>query len=86
MASVDIRLNHSGIKEAALTSPEVRGQLRKMAEAMAARARTQTDLEIEVTEGVGRSRAGARVWMLGAQAARVEAKHRILGRSLTNGG
>lgn len=81
MTSVRIELNRAGVRAAALTSPEVRAELRRIAEATAGRARGQCDNDIEVVEG-GQSRARAYVRMLGPDAAAREAKHRILGRSL----
>jgi len=84
--SVRLELNRDGIRQVALLSPEVRGRLRQIAEATATRARGMTNLEIDVRDGNGRSRAAVHVGMLGPAAAATEAKHRILGRSLTNGG
>lgn len=85
MTSVRIDLITAALRETALTSPEVRAEVRRIAEATAARARGQSDNEIVVVEG-GRSRARAYVRMLGADAAQKEAKERILGRSLADGG
>lgn len=78
-----IELNHAGVAAAALTSPEVRGELRRIGEATAARARALTNLPIEVDEA-GKDRA--RVYVSMPYGAREEAKNRILGRSLPSGG
>lgn len=85
MTTVRIELNRDGVRQAALTSPEVRAELARIGEATASRARSQTNNEVEVVEG-GKGRARVYVRMLGADAAALEAKERILGRSLTNGG
>ena len=75
-----IELNRAAVRSVALTSPEVRGAVRQIAEQAASRARSQTDDEIVVGEG-GRSRARAYVRRLGSGAAG-EARDRILGRSI----
>lgn len=85
MASLRIDLDNAGIRQAVLTSPEVRAALRQIAEATAARARSGTKREVKVTEG-GRERARVYVSLEGYGAATEEARTRILGRSLTNGG
>lgn len=84
MAKFKIELDRAGIREAALTSPEVREAVAERAERIAAAARGRTDLEIEVVNA-GRSRARSYVRMLGAEAAPTEAKHRILGTAIDAG-
>jgi len=80
MATFRIDLNRAGIREAALTSPEVRAAVHAAAEGIAARARSLTDDEIDVHEG-GRDRARAYVRRLGS-GAQGEAEDRALGRSI----
>ena len=80
MAKPRIELNKRGVREAALTSAEVRAAVRQVAEGIASRARGVTDDEIQVAEG-GRSRARAYVRRLGSGAAG-EAQDRALGRSI----
>jgi len=79
-STVRFEFSGLGIRDEALTSPEVRAAVRSVAEGIAARARSQTDDEIEVAEG-GRSRARAYVTRLGSGAAG-EARDRVLGRSI----
>lgn len=74
-----IELNRAGVREV-LTSPEMRGAVRGIADQIAARARNMTEDEIDVAEG-GRSRARAYVRRLGS-GARGEAHDRALGRSI----
>jgi hypothetical protein len=81
--SFRIELNRAGIRELALTSPEVRAAVRATAESIAARARSATRDEIDVAEG-GTSRARAYVRRLGSGAAG-EANDRALGRSVGGG-
>lgn len=78
--SVRFDFNRDGIREAALTSAEVRAAVKARADRMAERARSQTRDEIVVHEG-GRSRARAYVTRLGSSAAG-EANDRALGRSI----
>lgn len=89
MTSFRIDLDRAGVREAALTSPEVRAALRTFADNIAARATaidagegvTSKPSEIDVEEG-GTSRARVYVRAIGAAAAAREAKYRILGRAL----
>lgn len=80
MARPRLEINRAGIREAALTSPEVRAAVRDIAEGIASRARGATEDEIVVAEG-GRSRARAYVRRLGS-GARGEAHDRALGRAI----
>lgn len=92
MTSVRIHIDKPAVREAALTSPEIRAGLRLVAEQVAARAEnieastgvTSEPSEIKVTEG-GVRRARFYVTAEGPQAAAREAKYRILGRSLPGG-
>jgi len=92
MTSFRINLDRAGVREAALTSPEVRAALRTVADEIADRARsidaaegvTSKPSEITVSEG-GTSRARAYIHAEGAAAAAREAKYRILGRALGGG-
>ena len=89
MTSFRIELDRAGVREAALSSPEVRAALRTIADGIAERARgidagegvTSHQSEITVSEG-GTNRARAYVHANGAAAAAREAKYRILGRAL----
>jgi hypothetical protein len=84
MTRMRIELHSPGVKAAALTSPEVRAEVAKVAERIAAAARGRTENEIEVINA-GKSRARSYVRMLGADAAREEAKERILGTAIDAG-
>lgn len=92
MSSIRFEIDREGVREAALRSPEVRGQLRKIAEETADRARsinessgvTSEKPTIEVSEG-GRTRARAYIRAVGPAAAAREAKYRVLGRALAGG-
>lgn len=84
MAKMRIELDRAGVREAALTSPEVRAAVGQVAEKMAAAARGRTENIIEVIHA-GKSRARSYVRMLGADAAREEAKERILGSAIDAG-
>lgn len=84
MTKLRIELDRSGVREAALTSPEVRAAVAQVAEKMANAARSRTENKIEVTHA-GRSRARSYVRMLGADAAAEEAKERILGSAIDAG-
>jgi hypothetical protein len=84
MARVKIELDRGGVRRAALTSSEVRAAVAEVAERMATAARARTENEIEVVHA-GRSRARSYVRMLGADAAREEAKERILGSAIDAG-
>ena len=89
MTSFRLELDRAGVREAALTSPEIRAELRRIAEGVADRARsigagegvTSHPSEIEVGEG-GTTRGRAYVRAVGDAAAAREAKYRILGRAL----
>lgn len=89
MTGFRIELNRAGVREAALTSPDVRAALRTVADQIADRARaidagegvTSKPSEISVREG-GSTRARAYIHAEGAAAAAREAKYRILGRAL----
>lgn len=84
MAKFRIELNHDGVREAALTSPEVRAEITRRAEKVAEAARGRTENKIEVINA-GHSRARSYVRMLGADAAAEEARERILGTALDAG-
>lgn len=84
MSSVRISLDRRGVRAAALTSPGVRAEIHKRAEAMAAQARAEVDNEVIVADG-GRSRARSYVRMLGADAEAIEARDRVLGRAIDAG-
>lgn len=79
-ASIRLKLNSSGTRQAALTSPEVRAAVAVVAEAIADSARGRTDDPVTVTHA-GRSRARSYVRRLGSGAAG-EADDRALGSSL----
>lgn len=81
---VKLKLDRAGIREAALTSREVRAAVARAAEAIAARAASVTDDEIEVVHA-GRSRARSYVRRVGADAAANEAHDRALGRAIGGG-
>ena len=83
MTSIRFDFNRDAISHAALTSPEVRAEVKRRAEAIAERARGATDDRIEVNEG-GRSRARAYVVRLDGGAT-AEAQDRALGRSVSGG-
>jgi hypothetical protein len=80
MGGIRLELDRDGIRYAALTSPEVRSEIKQRAEAIAESARGATDDRIVVNEG-GRSRARAYVTRLDS-GARGEAKDRALGSSI----
>lgn len=84
MTKLRIELDRTGVREAALTSPEIRAAITAVAEKMAAAARQRTENEIVVTNA-GKSRARSYVRMLGADAAAEEAKERILGTAIDAG-
>lgn len=84
MSSIRIELDRAGVREAALTSQEVRDAVGQVAEKIAAAARGRTENLIEVTHA-GKSRARSYVRMLGADAAAEEAKERILGSAIDAG-
>lgn len=81
---VKIELDRAGIREAALTSPDVRAAIAEVAEKIAVSARGRTDNEVEVVHA-GRSRARSYVRMLGPDAARTEARDRVLGTAIDAG-
>lgn len=84
-----IKLDRAKVDYAALSSPQVRAQLRIVAEAAAARARNigasegvkSDPSEIKVAMG-GHRRARAYVRAVSPSAAAREAKYRILGRAM----
>lgn len=77
---VRIELNRDGVREAALSSDEVRGYVSTIANRIADEARSKTDDEVEVTDA-GQSRARSYVTRLGS-GARGEAEDRALGSSI----
>jgi hypothetical protein len=77
---VRIELNKAGIREAALTSQDVRDMIAKFSEQVAGRARSGGDT-IETFHG-GDDRARSYVWLAESNSAANEAKNRILGRAL----
>ena len=83
MPSLRLDLNRDAIRHVALTSPEIREQIARRAEAMAAAAQSRTDDEIVVASG-GRSRARSYVRRLGS-GAQGEAKDRALGSAIDAG-
>ena len=83
MAQMRLEISRDGVREAALTSPEVRAAVRQAAEAIAARA-TGPDAEIKIVDA-GTSRARSYVVNVSPKAAAAEAKYRILGRALGGG-
>lgn len=86
---IRLELDRAGVRQAALTSPEVRTALRKIGQATLSRAqaldagvgRDSAKSRFELAQG-GRSRARVYVRAEGPAAAAREAKYRILGRSL----
>jgi hypothetical protein len=84
MSKLRVELHSPGVKAAALTSPEVRAAVAQVAERIARVARGRTENEIEVINA-GQSRARSYVRMLGPDAAREEAKERILGTAIDAG-
>lgn len=92
MPSIRFTFDRSGIRNAALRSPAVRAELRRIGEQIAARAEsldsetgdTSPKSKFLVDDG-GERRARVYVQALGEAAGAREAKYRILGRSLDGG-
>lgn len=84
MAKVVIKLNRSGIRYAALKSPKVRAEVSRYAQQVGENASGSGKT---VTVGdAGISRARTYVWLDEPNSAQLEAKYRILGRALGQGG
>jgi hypothetical protein len=77
---VRIELDRAGVREAALSSPEVRDAVSAIAQRIASEAQSKTDDEIVVNDA-GQSRARSYVTRLGS-GARGEAEDRALGSSI----
>ena len=82
MTSLRIEINTSGIRRAALYSPEVGAAIMQVAEGIASRARGATSDEIKVETQRRKDRLGVSIIRENAAG---EAKDRALGRSVGGG-